>query len=71
MIIRITVLALSFALACVALAAPRIAAPQAATPKAKPAPDPELVDAQGFRKIVEQYKGPPLLSNLRATWWHA
>jgi thiol-disulfide isomerase/thioredoxin len=68
MIIRITVLALSFALACVALAAPRIAAPQAATPKAKPAPDPELVDAQGFRKIVEQYKGKPLLVNFWATW---
>src|SRR5215468_5765644 len=45
-----------------------IAAPQTATPKAKAAPDPELVDAQGFRKVVEQYKGQPLLVNFWATW---
>jgi len=52
----------------VTLAAPRIAAPQAAAPKAKPTPDPELVDAQGLRKVVEQYKGKPLLVNFWATW---
>ena len=66
--IRIAAVACSLAVACVTLAAPRIAAPQAAAPKAKPTPDPELVDAQGLRKVVEQYKGKPLLVNFWATW---
>src|SRR5262249_38743526 len=39
-----------------------------APPKAKPVPDPEMVDAQGFLKLVEQYKGKPLLVNFWATW---
>src|SRR5215475_11658725 len=36
--------------------------------KAKPVADPELVDAQGFLKVLEQYKGKPLLVNFWATW---
>jgi thiol-disulfide isomerase/thioredoxin len=52
-----------------AAAAPApIAAPQTATAKAKPAADPELVDAEGYRKVIEQYKGHPLLINFWATW---
>src|SRR3989441_4329431 len=30
--------------------------------------DPELIDAQGYQKLVEQYRGKPLLVNFWATW---
>ena len=30
--------------------------------------DPELIDAQGFQKIVQQHKGQPLLITFWATW---
>ncbi len=29
---------------------------------------PELIDAQGFQKIVQQHKGQPLLITFWATW---
>ena len=34
-----------------------------------PAPrDPELIDAQAYQRLVEQYRGKPLLVNFWATW---
>src|SRR5262249_33109365 len=42
--------------------------PQAPATKAKSVADPEMVDAQGFLKLVQQYKGKPLLVNFWATW---
>jgi thiol-disulfide isomerase/thioredoxin len=38
-------------------------APKAAAPR-----DPEMIDAQGYGKILEQYRGKPLLVNFWATW---
>ena len=45
-------------------AAAVIAAPQ------KPAapPDPKLIDAQGYQKLVQEYKGKPVLMTFWATW---
>jgi thiol-disulfide isomerase/thioredoxin len=40
-----------------------LAAEQTAAPK-----DPPLIDAQGYQKILEKYKGQPLLVNFWATW---
>ena len=42
------------------------AGPQA--PKNAAPRDPELIDAQGYQKLVEQYRGKPLLVNFWATW---
>src|SRR5713101_3448295 len=42
------------------------AGPQA--PKSAAPRDPELIDAQGYQKILEQYKGKPLLVTFWATW---
>jgi len=42
------------------------AGPQA--PKSAATRDPELIDAQGYQKLVEQYRGKPLLVNFWATW---
>jgi thiol-disulfide isomerase/thioredoxin len=47
-----------------AVAGPR--APQAA--KTAAVRDPELIDAQGYLKLVRQYQGQPLLVNFWATW---
>jgi thiol-disulfide isomerase/thioredoxin len=34
-----------------------------------PAPtDPKLIDAQGYQKLLEQYRGKPILINFWATW---
>src|SRR5262249_14934442 len=44
-------------------AAAVIAAPQKTT-----APDPKLIDAQGYQKLVAQYRGQPLLMTFWATW---
>jgi thiol-disulfide isomerase/thioredoxin len=30
--------------------------------------DPQLIDLQGYQKLVEQYRGKPLLINFWATW---
>ena len=40
-----------------------LAAPQAKAPR-----DPEMIDAQGFQKVLEQYRGKALLVNFWATW---
>ena len=37
----------------------------AQTPAAK---DPELIDTQGYQKLLQQYKGKPLLITFWATW---
>src|SRR6266571_1615378 len=47
-------------------AATAIAAPQ--TPKTAAARDPALIDAQGYQKLLEQYRGKPLLVTFWATW---
>jgi thiol-disulfide isomerase/thioredoxin len=38
-------------------------APQAQTPR-----DPQVIDVQGYQKLVQQYRGKPLLINFWATW---
>jgi thiol-disulfide isomerase/thioredoxin len=40
-----------------------VAAPQAAAPH-----DPKLIDAQGYQKILEEYRGKPLVVTFWATW---
>jgi thiol-disulfide isomerase/thioredoxin len=42
------------------------AAPQA--PKTAAARDPEMIDAQGYQKLLEQNRGKPILVNFWATW---
>lgn len=51
---------------CFLAGATALAAPQ--TPKKSPTHDPELIDAQGYQKLVQQYRGKPLLVNFWATW---
>jgi thiol-disulfide isomerase/thioredoxin len=55
-----------FVLLCFLFAAGAPAAPQ--TPKTPAAHDPELIDAQGYEKLVQQYHGKPLLVTFWATW---
>lgn len=52
------------------LAAGTTIAAMAATgaPQAKAPADPQMIDAQGFQKILAQYRGKPLLVNFWATW---
>jgi thiol-disulfide isomerase/thioredoxin len=38
-------------------------APKSAAPR-----DPEMIDAQGYQKVLEQYRGKPLLVTFWATW---
>jgi thiol-disulfide isomerase/thioredoxin len=66
---RIALAALALAMSAAGIAV-QPAKPQQAAPaaKAKPVADPQMVDAQGFLKLVEQYKGKPLLVNFWATW---
>src|SRR5262249_13514598 len=66
--IRAALLALLSLTSAVGMAGPPIAASQEAATKAKPVRDPDLVDAKGFLKVLEQYKGKPLLVNFWATW---
>src|SRR6266849_5559501 len=40
----------------------------AGTPQAKEPHDPQLIDAQGYAKLVQQYRGKPLLMTFWATW---
>jgi thiol-disulfide isomerase/thioredoxin len=40
-----------------------LAAPQAKAPK-----DPERIDTQGYQKLLEKYRGKPLLVTFWATW---
>jgi len=66
---RTFLVALLLGVTVVGIAASPTSSQQAATaPKPKPVPDPEMVDAQGFLKLVETYKGKPLLVNFWATW---
>jgi len=46
-----------------AMAGAAVAAAQTPAPK-----DPPLIDVQGYQKLVQQYKGKPLLINFWATW---
>ncbi len=47
----------------VVLAGVMLVAAQSTSPK-----DPELIDIQGYQKILDQYKGKPLLVTFWATW---
>jgi thiol-disulfide isomerase/thioredoxin len=47
-------------------AAATLAAPQA--PKTTAPRDPKLIDARGYQKLLEQYRGKPLLVTFWATW---
>jgi thiol-disulfide isomerase/thioredoxin len=47
-------------------AATALARPQA--PKGAAPRDPELIDAQGYQKLVQQYRGKALLVTFWATW---
>jgi thiol-disulfide isomerase/thioredoxin len=47
-------------------AATAFAEPQAH--KSKAPRDPELIDAQGYQQLVQQYRGKPLLVTFWATW---
>lgn len=53
-------------LLCFLAVAGALAAPQA--PKAVTPRDPALIDAQGYQKLVHQYRGRPLLVTFWATW---
>jgi len=39
-----------------------------AAQQAKPPADPQLIDAQGLQKVLQQYRGKPVLLNFWATW---
>ena len=51
---------------CLLAGAAVMAAPQA--PKTAAPRDPELIDAQGYEKLIQQYRGKPLLVTFWATW---
>jgi thiol-disulfide isomerase/thioredoxin len=40
----------------------------AGAPQAKAPRDPKVIDARGYEKIVQQYRGKPLLMTFWATW---
>lgn len=48
------------------VAASTLAAPQAQQSAARK--DPVVIDAQGFQKLLEKYRGQPLVVNFWATW---
>jgi thiol-disulfide isomerase/thioredoxin len=50
---------------CFLAAAAAMAAPQ--TQKGAPR-DPEIIDAQAYQKLIQQYRGKPLLVTFWATW---
>ena len=64
---RIACVLMFCAVASVCLAAPQRQSRQKAPAKA-PAADPSLIDAQGFRELLERHRGKPLLVNFWATW---
>ena len=45
-----------------------VAAMGLAVGQTRPVKDPELIDAQGYQKILQQYKGKPLVVAFWATW---
>jgi len=66
---RMALIAVLLAISATGIAVkPAVSQQAAPAVKAKPVADPEMVDAQGFLKLVEQYKGKPLLVNFWATW---
>ena len=53
----------------IALAGLLVIAGMALAAAQTPAPkDPELIDTQGYQKLLQQYKGKPLLVTFWATW---
>jgi thiol-disulfide isomerase/thioredoxin len=56
--IRTVFVALAIFIFAAAIASPQAAAPQ----------DPAIIDAQGYQKLLEQYRGKPLLVTFWATW---
>jgi thiol-disulfide isomerase/thioredoxin len=46
-----------------AVAVSIVGAPQAQAPR-----DPQVIDVQGYQKLIQQYRGKPLLINFWATW---
>jgi thiol-disulfide isomerase/thioredoxin len=53
----------------IALAGVLVAAGLALAAAQTPSPkDPELIDTQGYQKLLQQYKGKPLLVTFWATW---
>jgi thiol-disulfide isomerase/thioredoxin len=59
MVMRIRTVAVAFVLA----AGASLGVPQAHAPR-----DPELIDAQGYQKLLDQYRGKPVLITFWATW---
>jgi thiol-disulfide isomerase/thioredoxin len=56
--IRTTFVVVMFLAAAAVMAAPQSRAPR----------DPQLIDAQGYQKLLEQYRGKPVLMTFWATW---
>ena len=54
-----------FAIIAMLLAAAGVALP---SQQAKPPADPQLIDAQGLQRVLQQYRGKPVLLNFWATW---
>ncbi len=54
------------ALVCFVAAGAATAAPQ--TQRTRAPRDPEIIDAQGYQKLIQQYRGKPLLVTFWATW---
>jgi thiol-disulfide isomerase/thioredoxin len=58
---RIAVISMILIAACAVLAAQQ-------APKTPAVKDPEMIDAQGLQKILEEYRGKPLVLTFWATW---
>ncbi|MGB2622644.1 MAG: TlpA disulfide reductase family protein, partial [Candidatus Acidiferrum sp.] len=56
------------AMASLVLLAAGTAFASSAAPQTRSPNDPKLIDAQGFQKILEHYRGKALLVNFWATW---
>src|ERR1700685_444114 len=66
---RTIFVALILAFAASTFAAPPATAPSTFARRKPTAPhDPPLIDAAGYQKILEQYRGKPLLITFWATW---
>jgi len=63
MIRRMAAMAL---VACLGVVAVTLAGRQVSKPQ--PAHDPEIIDAQGYQKLLDSYHGKPLLVTFWATW---
>jgi thiol-disulfide isomerase/thioredoxin len=59
--IRIVLISMLLMAACTAVAAQQ-------APKATAPPDPQVIDALGLQKILDQYRGKPLVLTFWATW---